>query len=425
MSGEPARPAGLRRLESTAALRALMTEYYLELEAAARSEEAPVAWCTSVGPVELLRAFGFRVYFPENHAALIGASRLAGELIPAATAAGYSPEICSYLTSDVGAWLLGRTPLSRAYGLERPPRPDVLVYNTNQCRDVQDWFSFYARELDVPLLGLHTPRAVGAVTPAHVGGMIAQVQALLVPLEQISGARLDAERLREVVASSRRTSELWGRVLRSAAARPAPLTFFDATIQMGPAVVLRGDPRAERYYRALLEELEGRVRAGVGAVPGERVRLYWEGMPIWGKLRELSEHLAGLGVCVVASTYCGSWVFDALAHPEPLEAMARAYCELFIVRDEAFKEEHLAAEAEAYGVDGFVYHDAKTCPNNSNTRYGLPERLAQRLGLPRVVIHGDLSDLRLYSEEQARTQLEALVEQIVEARGGAPGEVRP
>ncbi len=47
---------------------------------------------------------------------------------------------------------------------------------------------------------------------------------------------------------------------------------------------------------------------------------------------------------------------------------------------------------------------------------GLAERLAKELGLPRVVIYGDLNDLRLYSDEQTRTQIEALVEQLEQAR---------
>ena len=38
------------------------------------------------------------------------------------------------------------TPLTRAFGMESVPKADVLVYNTNQCRDVQDWLGFYERE---------------------------------------------------------------------------------------------------------------------------------------------------------------------------------------------------------------------------------------------------------------------------------------
>jgi benzoyl-CoA reductase/2-hydroxyglutaryl-CoA dehydratase subunit BcrC/BadD/HgdB len=65
-----------------------------------------------------------------------------------------------------------------------------------------------------------------------------------------------------------------------------------------------------------------------------------------------------------------------------------------------------------YNINGVIYHDAKTCPNNSNNRYGLPERMLQMSGIPYVVFQGDLNDLRLYSEEQARTQFEALIEQL-------------
>jgi hypothetical protein len=48
----------------------------------------------------------------------------------------------------------------------------------------------------------------------------------------------------------------------------------------------------------------------------------------------------------------------------------------------------------------------------------MPDRVRERLGVPYVVINGDLNDLRLYSEEQARTQFEALVEQLQETNRG-------
>jgi benzoyl-CoA reductase/2-hydroxyglutaryl-CoA dehydratase subunit BcrC/BadD/HgdB len=410
---EDKRPAGaIKKIQAAAPLKQLMTDYFVELDRASTTGDAKVAWCTSVGPAELLRAFGFRVYFPENHAALIGTSRLAADLIPAANAAGYAPSICSYLTSDIGAYLRKTTPLTRAFGLAAVPRPDLLVYNTNQCRDVQDWLAFYQREFQVPLIGIETPRAVVEVTDAHVKSLTSQYHALVPTLKQVSGQAFDFDRLKEVVTSSWRCTLLWKRVLRMAAHVPSPLTFFDATIHMAPAVVLRGDERAERYYEVLLAELGERLRDGVGAVDQEELRFYWEGMPIWGKLREMAELFAGLRAAVVASTYCNSWIFEALGAPDPFEAMARAYTELFIVRAESYKERYLASMVRNFGVNAIVYHDAMTCPNNSNNRYGMPMRLERDLGIPYVVVSGDLNDLRLYSEEQTRTQIEALVEQL-------------
>jgi benzoyl-CoA reductase/2-hydroxyglutaryl-CoA dehydratase subunit BcrC/BadD/HgdB len=407
--------AAVKKLQSSVPLKYLMAEYFRELGEASSNGGRTIAWCTSVGPAELLRAMGFLVYFPENHGALLGTSRLASDVIPAANAAGYAPTICSYLTSDVGAYLRKTTPLTKSFGLESVPRPDVLVYNTNQCRDVQDWFAFYQREFGVPMIGIETPRSVGELTAGHVHGLVEQHKALVPVLERVSGASFDLDRLREVVACSCRLTRLWKNVLRAATHRPAPISFFDGTIHMGPAVVLRGDPRAEAYYEILLAELRERISAGVGAVDHERLRFYWDGMPVWGKLREHAELFASLGVAVVASTYCNSWIFDALDCADPFEGMSRTCMELFIARSETYKERYLEGMAREYAVDAFVYHDAMTCPNNSNNRYGMPGRLASRIGLPYIVINGDLNDLRMYSEEQARTQIEALVEQL-----GAP-----
>lgn len=402
----------IKKIQATTALRELMAAYFQELDEASRTGSRKIAWCSSVGPAELLRALGFLVYFPENHGALLGASRLASDLIPAANAAGYSPDICSYLTSDVGAWLRKTTPLTRAFGMSSVPKPDVLVYNTNQCRDVQDWFAFYQRELGVPMLGIQTPRSIGELGAEHVRQQVDQMRALVPQLEQVAQVPFDLDRLRGVVASSYRCTLGWSRVLRTARQRPSPLTFFDGTIHMGPAVVLRGDERAVRYYDLLADELESRIQQGVAAVQGEKHRLYWEGMPVWGKLRSHAEVFAAQKACVLASTYCNSWIFEDLGCPDPFEGMARAYTELFIVRDEPFKEAYLERMAKDYAIDAFVFHDAKTCPNNSNNRYGMPARLSEKLGIPQIVIHGDLNDLRLYSEEQANTQIEALIEQL-------------
>ena len=105
-------------------------------------------------------------------------------------------------------------------------------------------------------------------------------------------------------------------------------------------------------------------------------------------------------------------ILTALDGEDPFVSMARAYTELFIVRSEPVKERYLEEMIETFGVDGIVFHDSKTCPSNTNCRYGMPRRLAERLGVPSITIAGDLNDLRCYSDEQARTQIEALVEQL-------------
>lgn len=404
---------GIKKIKSAGHMRKIMADYFYAMNAAAKEGSPKVAWCNSVGPAELLLSLGFVVHYPENHGAMLGATRTANDYIPAANAIGYSPDICSYLTSDIGAFIKKETPLSRAYeGIESVPKPDVLVYNTNQCRDVQDWFSWYSRELDVPALGISTYRNIGTITQDHLQSIVTQIKGLIPPLEEISGNKFDIDKFRRIMDLSKECTGLWKKVLEANTAMPAPMSFFDATIHMGPAVVLRGSEAAVEYYRILLQELEERIANKDGAVEGEKYRLYWEGMPIWGKLRDMAEFFISLKTAVIASTYCNSWIFDSFDPEDPFMSMARAYTEIFIVRDENFKEKYIAEMVRRYKIDGLLFHDAKTCPNNSNNRYGMPERLEKKLKIPALTINGDLNDLRCYSEEQAKTNIEAFIEQL-------------
>jgi benzoyl-CoA reductase/2-hydroxyglutaryl-CoA dehydratase subunit BcrC/BadD/HgdB len=403
------------KIKATGTLNQIMADYFYQLDSAAKTEEQKIAWCTSVGPAEILRAMGFLVFFPENHGAMLGASRMATDMLPIADAQGYSPEICSYLRADIGAYLNKTTPISKSYkGIEGVPKPDVLVFNTNQCRDVQDWFTWYAKNLDVPVIGVHTHRGVGKVTQNHIRSIAKQLENLIAPLEYISGKKFQIDELKQVIALSRECSILWEKVLNTARNAPSPLTFFDGTIQMAPAVVLRGTQQANDFYKLLLKELEERVANNIAAVNDEQHRLYWDGMPIWGKLRDHSELFSDLRANVLASTYCNSWIFSAFDPDDPFYSMARAYTELFIVRSDDYKETYLKEMLNSFKVDGIIYHDAKCCPNNSNASYGMPQRLEQQTGVPSLVINADLNDLRLVSDEQTQTNVEAFIEQLEE-----------
>lgn len=399
-----------KKIAATKQMKGVMGKYFQEL-AEGPAQGKKLAWSTSVGPAELLRSMGFNVYFPENHGAMLGATRMAADLIPLANAKGFSPDICSYLTSDIGSYLKGETPLTKM-GMAGMPKADILVYNTNQCRDVKDWFQFYAREWNVPCIGVHTPRSIGELNEPIVEDVAKQIENLIEPLEEVATEKFDMDKLRATVDLSRQCTVLWKAILDTATNVPSPITFFDGTIQMGPAVVLRGHQDAIDYYRILLAELEERVAEGTAAVEGEKHRIYWEGMPVWGKLRDLSTQFMDLKACVSASTYCNSWVYEDLDPADPFKSMARAYSNLFICRSDDRKEAYMTDMLSKYKVDGVIYHDAKTCPNNSNNRYQLPQRLQEKTGKPYLVINGDLNDMRLYSEEQSRTNIEAFIEQL-------------
>jgi len=399
-------------VKSTDTMKKIMGEYFLSLE----SGNKKVAWCTSVGPAELLRSFGFEVYFPENHGALLGATRTAMDYIPEAIKCGYSGHVCSYTTADIGAYLKKETPLQKHYGMKGAPKPDIIAYNTNQCREVQDWFTFFADEFDCPIVGIQPSRHVDEVTDEEVQLVVNQMKKMIPPCEKVSGNKFDLENFKETVRLSKEATLLWQKVLKTSTAMNAPLSFFDGTIHMGPIVVLRGTQIAKDYYTELLTELEENVANNIGFLPEAKTRIFWEGMPIWGKLRMMSDLFASNGAAVVASTYCSSWVFHKFDENNPWQSTARAYTEIFINRSEKAKMKMLADWFKEYKIDGIVFHDTKTCFNNSNAKFGMPQRLQKETGIPALIVEGDLCDLRFFSEGQTMTKVETFLEQLEDAK---------
>ena len=416
-------PSGRVPLESAPKLKEIIHGHFRALAEAGRDRRKPVAWCSGVGPVEIVRAMGYTPYFPENHAALIGASRLTAKYISLALADGFSPFASSEMASDVGAMLAGESPLVSIHGLEQIPRPEVLVYSTNVGTYLARWFEYYGNRFGVPALGLHPPPLVDEVDRIEIDTSVRQTFRLIERLEEISGRTLDQDRLAEVVDLSARAAKLWGEILDLACHVPTPLTYFDTLIHVAPMLLLRGTEAAVQYYEILLAELKHRVAEKIAAVPGERYRFYFEGPPIWCAMRPLASLFLDQGIAVVASTYAHTYAFTGFHRDNPIESMATGYTSIFANRSRAHKVRYLAREFQRFGVDAAVFHDARTCPDHSTSRYGVHLRLLRDTGVPPIVIEADTHDLRLVSIDHIRGQLQEFLEQR-RAQADAPPSPR-
>ena len=182
---------------------------------------------------------------------------------------------------------------------------------------------------------------------------------------------------------------------------------------MAPVILMRGSRTAVDYYEVLLAEMQQRVAQGVAAVPRERWRIYLGGDADLAADPRVSEVFFDLRTAVVASTYCNSWAFEPYRGGDPLDWMARTSMEIFINRDSDWKEENFLKQMfRDMAIDGAIFHNARTCPNNTNSRFGMPERLRESLDLPVLVLDGDLSDVRFFSTAQSMTNIEAFIEQL-------------
>ena len=384
-------------------MKQLITNYYIE---AKTTEEKPICWITSGGPVEFLIAMGVIPIYPENHGAMCGASKIAVGLAEVAEGMGFSQDVCSYARLDIGgaATQGGAIP----GGL---PKPDFLLCCNNICGTVTKWYEELSRFWDVPMFLFDTP-FIHKSKPEHATEYVKQQCLELIEfLEKHTGKKWSDDRFAEVAMLSVEGVDLWKEVLQTAESRPSPFTCFDAFIHMAPIVTLRGTQEVVDYYKLLRDEMRERVANGVGAVADEKYRLIWDNIPIWYEMRNLGNLFASNQACLVADTYTTAWAVD-IKIEDPLTSMADAYTKVYLNISIDLMLDQLIALMERYSADGLVMHSNRSCKPYSLGQYDLSRAVTERTGKPALIIEADMTDSRAFSEAQTRERVEAFIESL-------------
>jgi hypothetical protein len=144
---------------------------------------------------------------------------MAADLIPYANAAGYSPDICSYLTSDIGAFSSKKTPLTKAYGIEAVPDRTVLVQHQSlrMCRTVL----LVCPGVQGPGDGHPYPSGLREIQLYQIGDIARQIREMGAGAGENQRCRLTVNAWLKASGVSRRMSQPWQACLESAAATPA------------------------------------------------------------------------------------------------------------------------------------------------------------------------------------------------------------
>ena len=385
----------------------ILTVYYMEAKSA-RVSGRKVAWITSGGPVEPLIAMDVIPVYPENHGAMIGASKMGAGLCETSEAMGYSSDLCSYARSDIACATVNGGPIG---GL---PRPDMLVCCNNICGTVLKWYEVQARYFNVPLFIFDTPFCHTGFSEEVRRYVRRQLDEYVLFLEEACGRKMDHGRLSNVGKLSLEAQRLWQAVLDTTVNRPAPMSAFDAFYHLALIVTLRGTREAVDYYRRLLERMKDRVAKGIGAIPDEKYRLLWDNIPVWHRTRWLSEKFASHNACLVADTYTSAWCGSMKYIDENnfFDSMAEAYTRIYLNIGVDEMARTVIAMVDKYDVDGIVMHSNRSCKPYSLGQYDIAKVVEKERGIPSLIIEADMVDDRSFSESQVATRIDAFMEMI-------------
>jgi bcr-type benzoyl-CoA reductase subunit B len=396
-----------RKIKSVSRMKEIMTNYYIEAKTAEQAGKK-VAWITSGGPVEFLIAMDVIPVYPENHGAMIGASKMGIGLCEKAEEMGYSRDLCSYARSDIACAITNGGPIG---GL---PKPDFLVCCNNICGTVMKWYEVQARQFNVPLFILDTPFIHTKFSDAAKKYVINQTYEYIEFLEQQTGKKMDYDRMAEVSRLAVKGLKLWQEVLDTAAHKPAPMTAFDAFFHLALIVTLRGTQVTVDYYQQLVNEMKQRIADGIAMVPNEKYRLLWDNLPVWYRTKWLSEKFASHNACLVGDTYTSAWsgVLDLIDENNFIETGSVAYSSVYInvSLDQMF--ETLKKLIKKYDVDGLIMHSNRSCKPYSLGQYDLQKMVMKELKIPTLMLEADMVDERNFSESQIETRIDAFMETL-------------
>jgi benzoyl-CoA reductase subunit B len=405
----------------------MLLDWYRSLETAP-AEGRKVAYLFVPGNIaELLRVFDFEVCYPEINALQCGIKKVSSGFIMGAEDMGYSSDVCGYVKNDVGLWKQGNNgPAGHL------PKPDLLLCTYCGCTTFIKWFEALAEYYDVPLVMLDVPyMREGKPSAGDMKYLVGQLREVGGTCARITGRPFDETRLSEIVALSAQAEDLWVEILKAARRRPSPIdAYFEAVFFMAPIYALRGTRQCVEYYRAVKQEIDERVRHGIGPAGPERFRTVVEGPPPWPAFRSFWELFKDWGAVAVASTYSkvgGYWDGGFRHDPaRPLESIAEYCLGCYTNRSLPMRADLIRSYVKEYEADAVIIHSVKSCRSFSVGQADFREEFTRERGIPTLLLESDLVDPRYFQHAQLKNRIDAFFESLEHRRltGAVAGVAR-
>lgn len=372
---------------------------------------------------ELILSFDMLPVYPEINALQSGMRKKSAEYIREAEKIGFSEDVCTYVKCDIGMMLKGNIGPT---GEQLPP-PDLLLLSYTGCFTFLKWFENLERLYPgVPVAMLHTPyQEDGTISEEQIQYMVKQLKEDVIPkMEQVSGKKYDENRLAKMMEKSVEAEDLLVKILESAKHKPSPIdAYFAGVYYIGPIfTAFRGTDEAVNYYKELWEEVQERIRLGLGPITPEgelkeeKFRLVVEGPPNWTNFREFWKIFYDMGAVIVASSYTkvgGVYDLGFRHNPkEPLESLSKYCMGCYTNMNLPQRVDLLANYVKDYQADGFLINSIKSCNSFSAGQLMIMREIEQRMEIPVGFIESDLVDPRYFSYANIKNRLESYFQML-------------
>ncbi len=405
-----------KRLATARELQQIVADFYLEGHAA-KQVGKPVGWMPPMnGLIEIFYAMDLMPAFPENWSPVCAAFGLIEKDFQVSESMGFSPDLCGYMRNFIG-YINGMMG-DESVPLGGLPEPDMIFVPGAGCVPTMKNFQYIARRFpNARVFRADLPQVpIENIQRHHIDYAVSEIKRILDFLYEVTGRKLDQDRLRETVRLSDQACVLWDEIMACRKHIPTPISAAEIGL-MFVMVTRQGTQIAVDYLTRVRDEVRERARNGTGIIPEEKLRLFWDNIPLWYNLG-LFNYFEKFGGVVVAETYSAAWS-NRLDFDRPLEALAikslMSYPMVSCVSMQRRKEMVLKA-CRDYSIDGAIFHSNKSCVPITLGQPDIRRALLKEMDVPSVVIDADHMDPRNFSIAQFEARVDAFMEMLLEKK---------
>jgi benzoyl-CoA reductase/2-hydroxyglutaryl-CoA dehydratase subunit BcrC/BadD/HgdB len=301
-------------------------------------------------------------------------------------------------------------------------KPDAVVYNTpGSCNPNAKIHAFASDYLGIPQFILEKPVDE---SPRGREQYYRYLLRFVRELEEWSGEELREDRLREVMERSYRAVELYNEFWELKKARPCPVpNIFSMTL-----LVLRsqmwGREEAVEVLQRMVDISKERLRRGEYTAPEEVARvyisyIYWL-FDFYGYFTWLEKRGVSLLGDILAIHY-----FPPIDYSSK-ESMLRAYADIAfdypMTRQMGGESislrwvDDVCCAVQDLGADACIFGGVHACKHTWGTVSFFRREMMKRLGIPTLVIAGDVFDKRHTPMEMFQKEVDTFIDQVVSRR---------
>ena len=386
----------------------LMHRYYQRVLQADKEGKFIASYTVQV-PTELFYALDLVPMFLEGVSMTIAITQKAYEdIYSAAKSFGLTPECCS-----------AHRCLTGTFSLNWSPRPGVVLWSNQVCDNTAKAGDNLLHLYDVPGFFLDSPFRYG---PEEMEYFAQELEEMTHFLEGLSGRKLDLGRLRECLELSRQAVELHKEIYSLRRASPYPMANRKGPHCASMARLYLGAPEGVEYMKAVRDEAKEKVERGVGYLPqGERFRVIGLFTPPNYNYKILDWMEKEHGVALVAEPYNSHWGEFEWDLDRPFLTLARrAYnhptCKQMQGPVEEGVVEDSVKDAVEHKAEGAIYWAHIGCRQTCATIKMVKDALAEKAGIPTLVVDIDTGDPSFVSDEELKDKLEGFFELLAERK---------